>query len=119
MTPNSFEFTLTIPGDARLLEVIRALVTQTAGYAQLTTDASRTLVDEVARAAQAMSTPRTDGASLELVFSGDEQAITIKISSDRQPSAERPQSAQVEGVSVEWSVNGSRQICRIRQKMPA
>ena len=96
MTPNSFEFTLTLPGDARLLEVIRALVTQTAGYAQLTTDASRTLVAEVARAAQAMSTPRTDGASLELVFSGNDQAITIKISSDRQPSAERPQSAEPE-----------------------
>src|SRR5688500_12878012 len=117
MTPTSFQFTLTMPGDARLLEVIRALVTQTAGYAQLTADASRRLVDTVSRAADAMSTPRTGDTPLEVVFSGDEQAITVKISSESQPSAEPPPSAKVDGVSIEWSVNGTRQICRIRQKI--
>ena len=52
MTPNSFEFTVTLPGDARFLGAVRHLATQAADYAQLPSDTGAELAAEVARAAQ-------------------------------------------------------------------
>jgi hypothetical protein len=35
MTPTSFEFTLILPGDARLVDAVKGLTAHAAGYAQL------------------------------------------------------------------------------------
>src|SRR5215218_10347784 len=39
MTPTSFAFTLTMPGDPRLVAAVRHIAVQAAGYAQLTAEA--------------------------------------------------------------------------------
>ena len=56
MTPTAFEFTVTMPGDVRLVEAIRQLAAQAAGYAQLTADASAALAATLSARPQAAMT---------------------------------------------------------------
>ncbi len=86
MTPTAFEFTVTLPGDARFLEAIRLLAVQAAGYAGLSADQGTALAADVAREAQAALTASHHGQpSLELVFAGDEGGVSIRISGGGPP----------------------------------
>jgi hypothetical protein len=83
MTPTDFEFTVTIPSDVRLLEAIRLLAIQAGGYAKLTADASAALAAGAAREAEAaMKSSRNGQAPIECLFAGDDNAVTITISSE-------------------------------------
>ena len=53
MTPTSFEFTLTLPGDARLVDAVKGLTAHAAGYALLGDSAREGLAGQVAAATQA------------------------------------------------------------------
>jgi hypothetical protein len=121
MRPDSFEFTVTIPGDSRLLGAVRLLTTQAAGYAQLPPDAGRDLADEVERAADAaMTATQGQDAPIEFQFAGDPKAVTVRISCDAARSAATPQSSPSDdGISVEWTTSGARRVCHIRQPVPA
>ena len=81
MTPTAFEFTVTMPGDVRLLEAIRLLALQVAGYAKLTADATAALAADVERETQAAMTSTTQHPPpIEFVFSGDARGVSITIS---------------------------------------
>ena len=121
MRPDAFEFTVTIPGDARLLGAVRLLTTQAAGYAQLSPEAGADLANEVERAADAaMTVTQVKDAPIEFQFAGDAKAVTVTISCAAPRSAAQPTSTPSdEGVSVQWSTAGERRICLIRQPVPA
>lgn len=121
MSPNSFEFTVTIPADAQLLGAARLLATQAAGYAKLPPNSGAELAAEVERAADAaMTSTRAHDAPIEFVFSGDANGVTVRVSCEAAATSERPRSfASDEGVSVDWTMEGSRQVCHIRQRLPA
>ena len=120
MTPTSFEFTLTMPGDPRLVGAIRQLTAHAAGYAQLSAEAGATLAGHVERAAEtAVEVSRNPQAPIELRFSGDEGAIHVHIACEAAPASGAPSSSHSEGVSVNWSTNGSRHVCHIRHRSPA
>lgn len=52
MSPESFKFTLTVPGDARLVGVVRDLCAHAAGYARLSEPAGASFCDRVLQAAE-------------------------------------------------------------------
>ena len=81
MTPDAFEFTVKMPADARLLEAIKLLAMQAAGYARLPADAGAALAADAERETQA-AIRHTNGSNqpLELLFAGTDNAVTITIS---------------------------------------
>jgi hypothetical protein len=120
MTPTSFEFTLTMPGDRRLVGAVRQLAAHAAGYAQLTAEAGAALAGHVERAAEAaVEASRTKPGPIELRFSGDDTAINVHIVCEAAHAPKAPPSSRGEGVSVEWTMNGSRHVCHIRHRSPA
>jgi hypothetical protein len=117
MTPESFEFTLSMPSDARLIGAIRQLTAHAAGYAQLEKNAREDLAGHVEQAATTaiQSAPSTANV-IEFRFSRDEAAVTVVITADAAPGAPPPRSSSADEVSIDWKANGSRHICRIRQR---
>jgi hypothetical protein len=51
VSPDSFSFTLTVPGDARMVGVVRDLCAHAVGYARLPEPAGAAFCDRVAEAA--------------------------------------------------------------------
>jgi hypothetical protein len=122
MTPTSFEFTLTLPGDARLVDAVRGLTAHAAGYALLGDSARDGLASQVAAATQtAIAAARGSEAPIDVRFTGDDQAITVVISCEAQAAAPRPRSttATTDEVSVDWETEGSRHVCHIRRRISA
>jgi hypothetical protein len=119
MTPTDFEFTLTMPGDARLVAAVRQLAAQAAGYAQLTADAAEGLAGHVERATQAAIATNGVPTTIHLRFSGDARAIDVVISGEAAAAAPLPRSSSIGDVLIEWSSEGARRTCRIRQPLPA
>ena len=120
MTPTSFEFTLTVPGDPRLVGAVRQLAAHAAGYAQLTAEAGAALAGHVERAAEAaVAVNRTKHGPIEVRFSGGEGAVNVHIACEAAHGSGTPPSSRGEGGSVEWSTNGSRHLCHIRHRSPA
>lgn len=118
MTPNSFEFTVTLPGDARFLRAVCQLATQSADYAQLPADTGADLAAEVERAAHT-AIVEAAGGPIEIVFSGTDKAVTVTISCASSADAPRGTSSGAEGISVEWTSTKGRHVCHIRQRIPA
>ena len=120
MTPTDFEFTMTMPGDARLVGAVRQLAAQAAGYAQLEAETSERLAEHVEGAIAAMvSATALPDAPMHLRFAGDGQTLDVVISSDEAGAGALPQSTTSGGVTIEWTRDGSRQTCHIRQPIPA
>jgi hypothetical protein len=120
MTPTSFEFTLTLPGDSRLVDAVRGLTAHAAGYALLGDSAREGLAREVADATQvAIASAPGPTSPIDLRFSGDDEAITVVISSEAGKSAHRPPAPSSGDVTVEWTTQGSRQVCHIRHRISA
>lgn len=86
MSPESFNFTVTVPGDHRLVGVVRDICAHAAGYARLPEDAGASLCDRVAEAARLAVAERPD-APCALVFdcSGGELRVTVAGQTLRQP----------------------------------
>jgi hypothetical protein len=118
MTPTSFEFTLTLPGDTRLIDAVRGLTAHTAGYAQLDDAARDGLAGQVAAATQAAMAATPDpGTPVNLHFTGDEDALTVVISCEATASVPRPMPTSAEGVTMDWVTEGSRHVCHIRHPL--
>jgi hypothetical protein len=112
MTPTSFSFTLTMPGDERFVGAIRLLAAQAASYAQLPAAAGEALASQVERAtASAIAAARAD-APLDFTFSGDERRVAVQIGCTAATPVAAP-AASSGGASVRWSVDGARLTCRI------
>ena len=78
MSPESFKFTLTVPGDKRLLGVVRDLCAHAAGYARLPDDAVASFCVRVTRAAEeaVASSPDTP---CPLVFDCSEGQLRVTV----------------------------------------
>lgn len=60
MSPESFNFTVTLPGDHRLVGVVRDLCAHAVGYAKLPPDAGASFCERVADAASQAVASRPD-----------------------------------------------------------
>jgi len=60
VSPESFKFTLTVPGDARLVGVVRDLCAHAAGYAQLNGAVGASFCERVTHAAEEAVAARPD-----------------------------------------------------------
>lgn len=105
-----------MPGDPRFLGAIRALAVQAASYAQFPAETGDSLAGDVARAAEsAMQSSASDGAPIDVAFTGDESALTVVIGCESAAAAGQPDSSSNAGRSVDWQADGSRLTCHIRQ----
>ena len=98
MTPTSFAFTLTMPGDERFVGAIRLLAAQAASYAQLPADAGEALAGQVQQATEAaIAATGSAAAPIEFTFSGDDARVTVEIGctdgSRRTCTMQRPTAA--------------------------
>jgi hypothetical protein len=120
MTPTSFEFTLTLPGDSRLVDAVRGLTAHAAGYALLADTAREGLASQVAAETHAAMTAAPGPSTpIDLRFTRDDEAITVVISCEAGPSTPRPASDSAGNATVEWVTEGSRHVCHIRHQISA
>ena len=117
MTPTEFDFTVTMPGDSRLVGAIRQLTTHAAGYAHLSADAAERLAGHVEHATeQAIAASRVRTGTIEFRFSADAESLAITFSCDCAAAA-RPSSSSSDEVTVDWTTEGTTCVCRIRQRL--
>src|SRR5262245_28131306 len=115
MTPTDFEFTVTMPGDMRLVGAVKQLAAQAAGYAQLTGDAGARLASQVEHATEsAIASSSIPHHPIQLRFAATRHAIDVVITTDAGASAVAPVSSASDGLTVDWSTEGARHTCRIR-----
>jgi len=80
MDPTSFRFLLSMPGDSRLIDVIRELTVQAGAYANLATDATDTLAQQVAAATEsAIAATGVQDAPIEFRFFRSAELIRVTI----------------------------------------
>ena len=118
MTPTEFEFTLTMPGDSRLVSAIRQLTAHAAGYAQLSTADSEQLAGQVAHATQtAIAASNAEATPIEYRFTADSEALVVVFSCQVAASAAKPAGTNTGKITVDWTAEGTRHVCRIQQKL--
>jgi hypothetical protein len=78
VSPESFNFTVTVPGDARLVGVVRDLCTHAVGYAKLPAAEGAALCDRVATAA-AEAVAQTPESSCPLVFACADGELRVTV----------------------------------------
>lgn len=78
MSPESFNFTVTLPGDDRIVGVARDLCAHAVGYAKMSDDAGASFCDRVADAAQ-KAVATQPGRPCPMVFDcgGGELRVTV------------------------------------------
>ena len=78
MSPESFNFTVTLPGDHRLVGVVRDLCAHAVGYAKLPEDAGASFCDRVADTAlQAVADAPNAPCALVFDCTGGELRVTV------------------------------------------
>ena len=118
MTPTEFEFTLTMPGDSRLVGAIRQLTAHAAGYAQLSAEESEELAGQVADATEmAIAAANVEALPIEYRFSADSEALVVMFSCEVSGAARPPADVSSGGITVDWAADGTRHTCRIRQPL--
>ena len=118
MTPTSFEFTLTLPSDSRLVGAVRGLISHAAGYAQLSDAARESLAGQVVAATEtAMASAAGTGVPIAIQFTGDDTTLAVVISFEAGATPPRAPSASAGDAAVEWTSEDSRHVCRIRQRI--
>ncbi len=78
MSPESFNFTVTLPGDHRLVGVVRDLCAHAVNYAKLPEDAGASFCNRVADAALQAVASRPD-APCALVFDCTEGELRVTV----------------------------------------
>lgn len=120
MDPNSFYFTLKMPGDTRLVGIVRDLTTQAASYANLPHETAQRLAHRVAAVAEdAIETLYEEHAPIRFRFEGDADALEVTVSCEVEPASAAPTSTLGGELTIAWSREGTRQTCLIRQRRPA
>jgi hypothetical protein len=115
---SSFRFTMTMPGDARLVTAVRELTAYAAKYARLGEPAG--LADQVARVAEA-SIAVTGGKDrpIEFQFARDEDRLEVRIAFDVDGAGSPATTKTADGVSVQWSREDGRHVCLIGRRASA
>jgi hypothetical protein len=86
VSPESFNFTVTVPGDARLVGVVRDLCAHAVGYAKLPEAAGASLCERVsAAAAEAVAANPHAACPLEFTCAGGELRVTVAGQTITQP----------------------------------
>lgn len=120
MTPTQFEFLVTVPGEARLVEVVRQLTAHAAGYAQLPDDTTQRLATTVAEAAtKAAGFTRTPGAPVLIRFTGTGQRLEVVISCEGARTLTPTPATSPGEPTVAWQHDGVRHTCHVTQPLPA
>jgi hypothetical protein len=120
MGPTSFEFTLIMPVDVRLVSAVRQLAAHAAAYAQLPADAARDLGEQVEHATRtAVDLAGPDRSNIEVHFSATTHSLDVKITCDASAALHAPATVSGRDTTVSWTREGSRQTCRIQQRIPA
>lgn len=117
MDATSFQFTMTIPGDERLVGAVGELTMHAAKYAQLSDRDTSTLVDDVMSAAS-VSASAAGGAGNAVEFRFERTANRLDVAIEwegRAPSA--PRASRTTGsTSTQWTHDGRRQRCLISHR---
>jgi hypothetical protein len=118
MDATSFQFTMTIPGDERLVGAVRDLTMHAAKYAQLSDDDVRTLVDDVLSAA-AVSAPAAGSVNGMVVFRFDRTADRLDVTIEWEGRTPTPPlgSRSSGSTSIQWTHDGRRQRCLISHRV--
>jgi plastocyanin len=120
MTPTSFEFSVSMPRDARLVGAVRGLAAHAAGYVQLAAGAAEGLANQVAQATETAIAAGNQPGPIDVRFAGDAAAISITITCPAAAASPAPPSTTADGgITVEWTTNGSHHTCEIRQRIPS
>ena len=86
MSPESFNFTVTVPGDARLVGVVRDLCAHAVGYAKMPEVAGAALCERVAAAAaEAVASNPDVACPLDFTCAGGELRVTVAGQTITQP----------------------------------
>lgn len=116
MDPNSFQFTLKMPGDRRMIDVVRALTKQAAAYARLSAEVGQRLAQRVVAATEnAIERLYERHAPVRFLFEADADALEVTVSCEVAAASTEPASSLGGDLTVAWSREGSRQTCLIRQ----
>lgn len=117
MDPSAFEFSLSMPGDARLVGAVRGLAAHAAAYAQLDAGAAAGLARQVEAAIEAaIAASGAQDVPVDVRFVREAGTLTISIGLDVDAAATWPPSAEA-GLTVEASRAGTRETCRITQRL--
>lgn len=118
MTSTHFQFTMTIPCDARLAETLRDLTMHAARYAELTGATATTVAEQVqAAAASTIGTAGGVQHALELHITRHADVLECRISCDMQGQAALPASTSpCPGLTIEWRSEGPQRSCVIVQR---
>ncbi len=112
MDATSFQFSMTMPGDARLIETVGELTAHAAKYAELAEPDARALVEQVVAAAVASSTAAAPGV-LALSFQRTPVRFDVAIEWDGQAPSGTHDTPTDAPTSVHWSHRGDRQRCLV------
>ena len=117
MDATSFEFTLSLPGDTRLVGAVRDLAAHAAAYAKLEAAAAAGLARQVEAATEAaIAASGAQDAPVDVRFVREAGTLTVSIGLDADAAAAWPSSAEA-GLTVEASRAGTRETCRITQRL--
>jgi hypothetical protein len=121
MNASSFHFTMTLPGDRRLVGAIRDLTVHAAKYAQLPDEAAAGLTEQVVSAATAViEATERQGLPIECRFVCDEGRLEVRLVSEAPVrDVGELQTNAPAGLTVDWSREGARQTCVVAQRIPA
>lgn len=117
MDSTSFEFTLSVPCDERLLGAVRDLTSHAASYARLEDAAVDGLTSQVAAAARAaIEACAAPDAAVDFRFKRHGATLTVSIGLDVASAARWPASATA-GLTVDTTRDGARETCLITQHL--
>ena len=117
MNQTSFEFTMQVSGDRAMLGAVRDLASHVASYAGGKAVAAA-VADEVVTAAEAaIAACRGDGTPIDVRFKRTAECLEVFVAGGQATSLSATHLSRGPGLSVDWSVDGGRQICHIRQGM--
>jgi hypothetical protein len=117
MTRTSFEFSMQVSSERAMLGAVRDLASQVATYAGGKAVASA-VADEVVTATEAaIAASRGQGGPIDFRFERSAECLDVFIACAHAPELAATHLSRGPGLSVDWNVVGSQQVCHIRQAM--
>ncbi len=117
MDATSFEFTLRMPGDLRLVDAVRDLTAHAASYARLEAGAASVLAAQVTAATEvAVAASGAEDAPVDVRFLRAGETLSVSIGCDAVRAAAWPTSAG-NGLTVDTARHGTRETCLITQRL--